>query len=600
MRILTAVIWSLVLFSTVTKADDPFPYEEHSRPLTAEECARETESYPSSMANLAQSGDKRSVVVQSNDEIQSNLQPLTPTNDIESLESRASRGDDKALADLRVRGENGSLPAQLLLGLLCRWRFRGRVDPTESLKWYTMAARQGSADAQDMLGIIYEEGDEVAQDYIKSYFWYEMAARCNNYAPWAADFQFAREYVAHKMTAEQILQAKQMIEQWQAELTAPVCSRRDLPILKLEDRDRERFFRDRNEHAKRLAERRAEAERKLIAAQKKLVNEIASYRLEDAEIDYSRSKHRGFGRDVFVVIEPQFTLADQIELLDRAESGDDVAQEELGSRYWLGRGLPLDHGEALKWLRKAAEAGNLAALWRLTNLYEVGSREIQKDYAQMWKYITELAQLGSIPAQFKIGELYLNGTGTQQDYRTAANWFRKAADAEFYGAQIELAKLYSEGMGVPQDYREAYFLLALVVSKGSRESEKALHEVAAHLSLPDRLLGQARVLLYKRSPEPTADYFTKSLRKRAEQGNPWAQRQLAFQYDRQGNYAEAYFWYGVAGVRESQKAMVRNITPEEKFAADARLKEWKPPPRPPQSPYATFFALRNLLVQSFK
>ena len=53
--------------------------------------------------------------------------------------------------------------------------------------------------------------------------------------------------------------------------------------------------------------------------------------------------------------------------------------------YSKGKGIPQDYGEALKWLRKAAEQGNSSAQLNLGVMYDNGKGVVQ-DYitAHMW------------------------------------------------------------------------------------------------------------------------------------------------------------------------------------------------------------------------
>ena len=49
------------------------------------------------------------------------------------------------------------------------------------------------------------------------------------------------------------------------------------------------------------------------------------------------------------------------EQFKAAEQGDAEAQTSLGLMYDNGKGVPQDYAEAVKWYRKAAEQGHLAA-----------------------------------------------------------------------------------------------------------------------------------------------------------------------------------------------------------------------------------------------
>ncbi|KAB2653537.1 MAG: sel1 repeat family protein, partial [Verrucomicrobia bacterium] len=79
------------------------------------------------------------------------------------------------------------------------------------------------------------------------------------------------------------------------------------------------------------------------------------------------------------------------ELRAKAESGDAVAQFNLGSSYANGEGVVKDDVEAVKWYRKAAEQNDA-------------------------------------DAQFNLGNSYANGKGVTKDDVEAVKWYRKAAE----------------------------------------------------------------------------------------------------------------------------------------------------------------------------
>ena len=106
------------------------------------------------------------------------------------------------------------------------------------------------------------------------------------------------------------------------------------------------------------------------------------------------------------------------KIQDAANSGDAVAELELGFLYEHGQGVPQDYAQAVSWYRTAANSG----------------------YAD---------------AQFILGIRYYNGQGVPQDYAQAASWHRKAADQGHAFAQYSLCMLNEHGQGVPQDYAQA-------------------------------------------------------------------------------------------------------------------------------------------------
>ncbi len=134
-------------------------------------------------------------------------------------------------------------------------------------------------------------------------------------------------------------------------------------------------------------------------------------------------------------------------------------QAKLGIYYKTG---PL----AERWLRKAAEQGNITAQVYLGSLYEHG-KGIPQNYAEAAKWYRKAAErggsgMGAWPgtirdAQELLGRLYRDGRGVEKDYKEAAKWFQKAAEwLSFSGS--ELSNLYvTGGPNFPQNYEEAYF-----------------------------------------------------------------------------------------------------------------------------------------------
>ncbi|KAF9147288.1 hypothetical protein BG015_011105 [Linnemannia schmuckeri] len=61
------------------------------------------------------------------------------------------------------------------------------------------------------------------------------------------------------------------------------------------------------------------------------------------------------------------------------------------------------------------------------------------------------ASRGDMTAQVALGDMYRDGRGVNQDYRTSVDWYRKAAEQGHVGAQANVGAAYEQGLGVPQD-----------------------------------------------------------------------------------------------------------------------------------------------------
>ena len=138
-----------------------------------------------------------------------------------------------------------------------------------------------------------------------------------------------------------------------------------------------------------------------------------------------------------------------------ADQGEGLAQNNLGSLYYQGKGLAHDYAEAAKWYRKAADQGNSLA-------------------------------------ENNLGFLYYSGRGARQDYAEAAKWFRRAADHGNADAQTSLGVLYVNGQGVPEDHVLAYMWWTLAADKGDASAAKN-RDHAASLMTPAQV-EQAKAL----------------------------------------------------------------------------------------------------------
>ncbi|MGA8616608.1 MAG: tetratricopeptide repeat protein [Xanthobacteraceae bacterium] len=99
--------------------------------------------------------------------------------------------------------------------------------------------------------------------------------------------------------------------------------------------------------------------------------------------------------------------------------------------------------------------------------------------------------------------LYAEGVSGTPDYKSAAIWFRKAADHGLKDSQYNLAVLYARGVGVEQNYAESYKWFVLAANQGDRDSDVKRNEVAAHLDA--QMLEAARLAVELWSPEPQPD-----------------------------------------------------------------------------------------------
>jgi len=153
-----------------------------------------------------------------------------------------------------------------------------------------------------------------------------------------------------------------------------------------------------------------------------------------------------------------------------ADQGDVRAEERLGYLYYIGWGVPRDHGQAAKWYIKAADQGNASAMSSLGFMLRLGITQLDRqtlDEVVAWN--RKAAGQGNALAQFSLGALahaiWYGAPKEYQNYAEAVKWYRLAADQGLADAQFNLGTMYDEGLGVPQDFVQAHKWLNLAASR---------------------------------------------------------------------------------------------------------------------------------------
>lgn len=225
-------------------------------------------------------------------------------------------------------------------------------------------------------------------------------------------------------------------------------------------------------------------------------------------------------------------------LQERAATGDADAQCGLGKQYEHAVGVPRDNTQAVLWLRKAADQGNIAAQVELGVVFDK-----MQDYEQAMVWYRKAAEQGNARAEYNIGLAYQNGESVPKDAAQAVVWYRKAANQGDGMAQLNLGVLYETGNGVPQDYAQAAELYRKAGDQGIALAACHLGDLyhAGHGVPKDEALA--------------GEWW----REAAEHGYPTAQFDLAASYTQEGgvgrDYEEAYFWMSLAATSPTDNEM---------------------------------------------
>jgi len=128
-----------------------------------------------------------------------------------------------------------------------------------------------------------------------------------------------------------------------------------------------------------------------------------------------------------------------------------------------------------------------------------------------WK---PLAEQGDVTAQYNLGVIYKNGVGTQQNYRTAVNWYTKAAEQDLQNAQYDLGYMYAHGKGVLENDKIALDWWTKAAEQGDAKFQYKLAQIYSS--------GQ--------DVEKSHKAYVKWTTLAAKQGYSTAQMSLAYEY----------------------------------------------------------------------
>jgi TPR repeat protein len=98
-----------------------------------------------------------------------------------------------------------------------------------------------------------------------------------------------------------------------------------------------------------------------------------------------------------------------------------------------------------------------------------GSYISNSEFQLAVKPCTAAAKEGYVRAQVRLGLMYYNGDGVEQDYAEAVRWFRAAAEQGRASAQFSLGLMYEDGKGVLQNYAIAHMWYNIAAANGTGE-----------------------------------------------------------------------------------------------------------------------------------
>ena len=206
------------------------------------------------------------------------------------------------------------------------------------------------------------------------------------------------------------------------------------------------------------------------------------------------------------------------EKLQEAKQGNSNAQFDVGSMYNNGRGVSPDRDKAIEWYNKAAAQDNQKAVSRLKLLQaneerfrkeltssENGNKESQYKIGNMYtegigtninlvkaaEAFELSARQGYAKAEYKLGLAHYEGTGVKTNKKTAYKWFKQAAEKNYPAAQYYLGKMYATGKGVKRDYATSLEWYTKAVDGGFNQARSEMIDVSSKMKNQKRKIASS-------------------------------------------------------------------------------------------------------------
>ena len=131
---------------------------------------------------------------------------------------------------------------------------------------------------------------------------------------------------------------------------------------------------------------------------------------------------------------------------------------------------------AIEELKSRAEANEIPAMEEMARRLVQGMGVV-KDQQAGAGWLVRAAQLGSSQSAFNVGVMYERGFVVERDSTRAAEWYRKASDANVPMAKHNLALLLRDGKGSARNVPEAIVLLRAAAKLGMAASMFTLGDI---------------------------------------------------------------------------------------------------------------------------
>jgi len=234
-----------------------------------------------------------------------------------------------------------------------------------------------------------------------------------------------------------------------------------------------------------------------------------------------------------------------------ARNGDIGCTREVGIAYLEGYGVVADLEQAVLFLKRAGEAGDIRANLILADIFSGELYDVAADPELMFDHLWKAASSESADATYtnaeamaKVAYCFDKGIGTPANPNLARKWYQKAADREYPQAMVNLGDIYAQGRDGSPDLAMAF----------------RWYNAAANANFPPGL-HNVGVAYYQgvgtdKNLKAAAEYFARA----AKAGYSRSQFNLGHCYEFgegvPANPKLAYYWYKQAAQQEDPQGLV--------------------------------------------
>ncbi len=217
-------------------------------------------------------------------------------------------------------------------------------------------------------------------------------------------------------------------------------------------------------------------------------------------------------------------------------------------------------------LLAAAENGDVKSQYLMGCRLYSGVDGAGIDYKPAAEWFRKAAEAGHAGAQAFLGYMYVTACGVPASTKEGMEWLKKSADQNNAQAQSFLGTFYETGRGVEPDRFEAMDWYMKAAAQGDEESKKDLERLRKGSAAASAGSNEWWMVSIE------------ELTKKAEQGDAEAQRSLGFRYEGYGgtdiDFQKAMYWLEKAAAQTNMQARyslsqlyvhTTNVIPEKAF-----------------------------------